>query len=81
MKPLVYIVVGALVTAAAVAGNVPPPPPMPAAPRPAMWEYRVHQSVPDANEFNRLGADGWELATSYAAPNAAPVHTFKRPKR
>lgn len=53
-------------------------------PRPVQWEYRVFHSptgVPDEVEFNKLGADGWELATSFwrGAPGPS-VHTFKRPK-
>lgn len=82
LKPVAFAVLGAVVATAAF-GNVPPPPPPPKAalPAPQAWEYRVYAGFADAAEFNKLGADGWELATSYYShPNGPPTHTFKRRK-
>lgn len=50
-------------------------------PRPAgQWEYKVVTGPPTAEEFNRLGADGWELAASTGTTNTGFYHTLKRPK-
>lgn len=81
LKPVAFAVLGAVIATAAF-GNVPPPPPPPVAKAaPAGWEYRTHTGFADPNEFNKLGAEGWELATSfYQHPNGPAVHTFKRRK-
>ncbi|MFO0798982.1 MAG: hypothetical protein U0804_16055 [Gemmataceae bacterium] len=86
MKPFTLVCFAAMVLAAsaAVYGNVPPPPPppRPATPPPMVWEYRVEEGFPRTAAFNRLGEEGWELATSYYnLPSGPAIHTFKRPKR
>jgi hypothetical protein len=54
-----------------------------AAPPPSVvrWEYKIFPGAPDEREFNKLGADGWELATSVHPAGGPPTHTFKRPVR
>jgi hypothetical protein len=81
LKPVAFAVLGAVIATAAF-GNVPPPPPPPGAgAAPAAWEYRTHEGFTNANDFNKLGAEGWELATSYIQnPNGPAIHTFKRRK-
>ena len=82
LKPVAFAVLGAVIATAAF-GNVPPPPAPPKAiPQPApAWEYRVHVGNTHATELNKIGAEGWELATSYNNhPNGGTTHTFKRRK-
>jgi hypothetical protein len=52
-----------------------------AAPPVVRWEYKIFPGAPDEREFNKLGADGWELATSSHPAGGPPTHTFKRPAR
>ncbi len=82
LKPVVFAVLGAVIATAAF-GNVPPPPqpPRPVPPPAPAWEYRVFVGSTDAAELTKIGAEGWELATSYNNhPNGGATHTFKRRK-
>lgn len=50
---------------------------------PPVWEYRhivrrpPDQAAPDDDELNALGADGWELVSTYAGPDGVHFY-FKR---
>lgn len=83
LKPVAFAVLGAVIATAAF-GNVPPPPQPPPRPLPQpapAWEYRVYVGPTDATELTKIGAEGWELATSYTTgPNGPVTHTFKRRK-
>jgi len=52
-----------------------------AAPR-VTWEYKMMAVYPPTEEeFNKFGADGWELVTSFqVVGKSAPHHVFKRPR-
>ncbi len=43
------------------------------------WEYRLVSITDGQREFNRLGADGWELCAISGAGNPQGVLFFKRP--
>ena len=44
----------------------------------AAWEYKILQGVTE-EQFNQLGADGWELV-AVTAGNGQVAHYFKRAK-
>jgi hypothetical protein len=46
---------------------------------PIQWEYAVVDR-PDLNQFNKLGAEGWEMGAAEREPSF-PVFVFKRQKR
>jgi hypothetical protein len=43
------------------------------------WEYRLVSITDGTREFNRLGADGWELCACTGAGSPQGVLFFKRP--
>ena len=52
-------------------------------PKANAWEYKsVIRGTPDINiaEFNRLGAEGWELAISVSPRENTTYYLFKRPR-
>jgi len=55
-----------------------------APPRLVQWEYKVYHHGPprrEDQEFDKLGADGWELVSSTYMLGGVSSHSFKRPKR
>jgi hypothetical protein len=43
------------------------------------WEYRLVSIAEGIREFNRLGADGWEICATMGAGQPQAVIVFKRP--
>lgn len=53
----------------------------PPAPEKVTWEYRAsYASGMQTDDFNRLGADGWELATVACPEKLQCIYQFKRPR-